>query len=353
MDLIARLKLLGHVLRDKGLKSSLNLCLSYFTLVCEPSRVGTTPIYLQVEPTTRCNLRCTMCYGKYGRRVCDDLSLDNFKEIVSQFPHVIKIHLQGIGEPFLNKDVFKMIRYAKSKGIQMDLATNTTLIDKDLAREIIAAGLDYIELSIDSPVAATYEAIRVGAAFENVVRNVKNLVEAKGNLKKPEIKILSVVQDESVGEMPQLVEFAHKLDVKSIMFIHLQPWDKDHVKQRHPDEETFTRRFEGAIPKAQRLAKRYGIYLDLSSPPGEYASRECKRPWLSTSILADGYVVPCCRVISPEEINFGNVFQEDFKDIWNSTKYMAFRKSLKGASRPAACDNCYFYYRNPLSRDHI
>jgi len=197
-----------------------------------------------------------------------------------------------------------MIRYAKSKGIQTDLATNATLIDKEVAREIIASGLDYIELSIDSPVAATYEAIRVGAAFDSVVRNVKNLIEAKGDLKKPEIKILTVVQDENVGELPQLLEFANQLGMNSIMFIHVQPWDKGRAKRRHPDEETFTRRFEGAIPEAQRLAKKYGIYLDFSSP------QENMRPGPASGMAINfnpgGRLCrACCRVITPEEINFG------------------------------------------------
>jgi radical SAM protein with 4Fe4S-binding SPASM domain len=246
-----------------------------------------------------------------------------------------------------------MIEHAKSKGIKVELASNATLLEKKLASRIVESNLDYIELSIDSPVAETYERIRTGAKFEKVEENIKNLVEARGVRKKPDIKILAVVQDENVCEMPELINFAARHSIYSVMMIHVQPWSRGHEKKAHARESQFRARFNESMIKAKEEAQKKGVYLDISSPSRPNAKRACKRAWLSTSILADGHVVPCCRVISPESISFGNIFEQDFRTIWNSKKYQAFRKVLKASRRPSACVDCYFYGRNPLKRDHI
>lgn len=353
MKFKTKLNMLIETLRIKGLKDLLNLCLNYFTLKLEPERVWTEPIYLQLEPTTRCNLKCKMCYGSYERRICDDLTLEGFQKIINQFPRLIKIHLQGIGEPLLNKNIFKMIRYAKSKGIKIDLATNATLIDLNMAKEIVSSGLDYIEFSIDSSTPQIYEEIRSGANFEKVVSNIKNLIKEKGDSKKPEMKIITLVMNETVDEIPQMVKFVHQLGINSLLLIQVQPWDENHLKKLYKDEINFTQRAKKSMLEAKKVAKELKVYLDLTTPITTGLVRGCKRPWISVSVLCDGYVVPCCRVINPDEINFGNVFKDNFKDIWNSVKYKAFRKALKGDFRPTVCNNCYFYYRNPMDRDHV
>jgi len=350
MKFKTNLALFSETLKNRGIKTCLNLCLNYFIMRLEPDRIRAEPVYLQVEPTVRCNLKCKMCYK---RKPCDDLRIEDFVKIVDQMPNLIKVHLQGIGEPFLNKAIFKMIRYAKSKGIKTDLTTNATLIDPAVAEEIVLSGLDYIEFSIDSPTPQTYEGIRPGASLEKVTDNIKRLIERRGNLKNPKMKIVTVVMDENVEEVPEMVGFAHRLGVDSLCLIHVQLWGNDLLKKGYKVNTGFDGKFKEAMLKSEKTAKRLKVYLDLSTPPAGDMTRLCKRPWLSSSVLADGYVVPCCRVVSADEINFGNLLKEPFKDIWNSPKYLSFRRALKSDTRPDACKNCYYYYRDPMSRDHI
>ena len=75
------------------------------------------PKEIQIEPTINCNLDCIMCNKKARERGSKNMTLNEFKIILSQFPDLKKIHLHGIGEPFMNKDFLNMIKFAKQKKI--------------------------------------------------------------------------------------------------------------------------------------------------------------------------------------------------------------------------------------------
>ena len=83
------------------------------------------------------------------------MDLDLFHKVIDDlgdFENKIKsISLHKDGEPFLNKNLGKMISYAKSKNVAYSIrtVTNGSLITKNRAREVIEAGLDGIKVSIE------------------------------------------------------------------------------------------------------------------------------------------------------------------------------------------------------------
>lgn len=70
-------------------------------------------------------------------------------------------------------------------------------------------------------------------------------------------------------------------------------------------------------------------------------TQKCAWPWGGTYISSDGYVVPCCLIADPHVYNFGNVFTQEFSQIWNNKKYRRFRKNIKANKIPSFCKNCY------------
>ena len=66
---------------------------------------------MEIEVTTRCNLKCIICEHTYWDEPNRDMSFEQFKGIVDQFPKLKWIGLTGIGESFINKDFMKMLRY--------------------------------------------------------------------------------------------------------------------------------------------------------------------------------------------------------------------------------------------------
>src|SRR3989304_1777545 len=83
------------------------------------------PTLLQIEPTNQCNLRCPMCYTVADRRPRDSMTFEEFKRVIDEVgDYTLLLQLWGWGEPFLNKDFCRMIRYAKTAGIKTITATN-------------------------------------------------------------------------------------------------------------------------------------------------------------------------------------------------------------------------------------
>ena len=70
-----------------------------------------------------------------------------------------------------------------------------------------------------------------------------------------------------------------------------------------------------------------GVALNLREFENTKNDSPCLVPWLSTYITAHGDVIPCCYLI--EKQIMGNIYADNFKDIWNNKKYVNFRRRLK------------------------
>ncbi len=138
------------------------------------------PILLAIEPTSICNLRCTMCFQvdeklSKSRDNMGFMDFNLYKQIIDDATanDLCAIVLASRGEPTLHKDIFKMIRYAKDQGIlDVKMNTNATRLTPDRSRELLESGLDTLVFSVDAAVKEDFERIRVGAKFEKVVENI-------------------------------------------------------------------------------------------------------------------------------------------------------------------------------------
>ena len=79
------------------------------------------PTILQVEPTNRCNLRCTLCPVTEGlERPAGSMDPDLFKRLIDEVAgHVFLVLFWEWGEPFVNARIYEMISYARQKGIKL------------------------------------------------------------------------------------------------------------------------------------------------------------------------------------------------------------------------------------------
>ena len=60
----------------------------------------------------------------------------------------------------------------------------------------------------------------------------------------------------------------------------------------------------------------------------ENKKKFCRKPWMETSVNWNGDVFPCCAVHTEAKDRMGNIFEQDFKEIWNGEKYIAARKEM-------------------------
>ncbi|GAF75307.1 unnamed protein product, partial [marine sediment metagenome] len=141
-----------------------------------------------IESTNICNLRCPLCPTGAGKlpHHAGKMSFDLFKKIIDQIgPYLYEVQLMGFGEPLLNEDIFKIVKYAKNYPMKVRFNTNLTILDKDMARELVGSGLDNLTVSIDGVTQKTYEQYRVGGDLDTVLGNLKLLLDTKKELSIP------------------------------------------------------------------------------------------------------------------------------------------------------------------------
>lgn len=132
------------------------------------------------EITKRCNLRCAHCRAVPQTSASpEELSLAEGFELIDAIAEVGQpiLVLTG-GEPLLRRDVFDLATYGNWRGLPMALATNGTLVRRDVARDIVEAGFQRVSISLDGPDAGSHDDFRrVPGAFDKTVDGFIHLKE--------------------------------------------------------------------------------------------------------------------------------------------------------------------------------
>ncbi|GEM_PF-432645 len=323
-----------------------NAALQYADIFLRRKEARALPQSIQVETTTKCNLHCKMCEHTYLKQKLDDMGLEKFKKIIDKMPWLKDLNLTGIGEGLLNKDFLEMVKYAKGKGIRVWFNDNMTLLKGKKIDEVINANVDAIVVSLDGATKKTYEDIKRGSSFENVVANIKQINKRKKELgrKKPEVLLNVIMMRENLQELSQMPAFAKSLDIRGITFGRLLSFKENSASSLSLPE------LNGVYPKIKKAAKKFGIRAILPSLASN--KWECSFPWTTFYVSSNGSVAPCCYVTQRgnrdilEKNSFGNIFAQDFSDIWNSQKYKAFRTAFGRGQVPDVCKPCYRFQRN-------
>jgi radical SAM protein with 4Fe4S-binding SPASM domain len=269
-------------------------------------KVADFPIDVMVESTNQCNLKCIMCYHsdplipfqQDGRSKY--MNLDLFKKIVDECSEnkLYSMKLSFRGEPFMNKSFINMVKYAKSKNIlEVSSLTNATLLTKEKAQQIIDLGLDQLIISMDGLTKKTYETVRIKSNYDTVIKNIHNLLELRGNKKKPFVRMQYTEVEENRHETKDFYDYwKNKVDEVSISY---------YVE--------FS-----SLEKSKASKNEIPIYDGFS----------CEQLWQRVVILSDGRVSLCGTDIVPNAI-VGDVNHQSIKEIWNSKKLNKIRNLHK------------------------
>ncbi len=347
MGLGSKFRLLkDHLQRHPG--SLVNIARSGTDLALEPDRTLGSPTFLEIEPTIQCNLKCIFCVNPFLTRARAQLSLEQFRKILDQFPSLMKISLVGIGESFMNRDLFKMIQEARSRGIEIGTTTNGTILTDAILQEILSSDLQWLNFSLDGATKTTYERLRPGAVFEKVLANIQRVAAAvaESPQPRPALTVWFVANKENIQELPQMIPLVQELGVHRLSTQGLHYWG-------HPDfhdravQASAIQDLKGTLLRVERQAAESGVEFNWQNFPDQTAARGCKWPWKGSYITADGFVTPCCENGSdPDRINFGNLFERPYAEIWNSEKYRQFRRQLRSTTeRPDICVDCPSYHK--------
>lgn len=325
------------------------------------------PRYVQVEPVGQCNLRCRMCpiqFRKDGPPYGPPafMPFATFTRLVDEFEGVEELHLQGLGEPMMHPRFFDMVAHAATRGIAVSTNSNLTLLTERGATRCVTSGLAWLHVSIDGATAPTYEAIRVRARFDRVVRNVERIVAARRRLgsSTPRLRLVAVAMRRNLSELPDLVRLARRLEVEAMFVQHLSHDFGESSLPAHyrpmrefVDAETLLgedpARVEACFAEARAAAAEVGVALRLPRtaprphPPGTPGRARCDWPFTGAYVSYDGLAMPCCMVATPDRIHFGSMARSGVRAVWESAAYAAFRTRLDSDDPPEVCRSCSLY----------
>ena len=292
-----------------------------------------SPTLFNIETTNYCNMKCVMCPRTTTMQrkniwindgMFEDM-LDNIKvhknedlnkfwdwlEKDAKFNHkevsengfyfsVVSrcLILHGYGEPFLDKYLIKRLKACKEKNIPTYFSCTPATMTIDKAVEAMENGLTVLKFSLDAMDDEKIKAIRGKKAnYNESIEKIFKLIKIK---KERGFKTLLV---------PCMIAFDSKEESLKLHKKFLDFWKNEDVY---------------AYVKSQDNRWYFEQNKDLKNM-SHYAKQYCEFPWTSTTVMAEGNVVPCTQ-ISNNEIVLGNVKENSLKNIWNGEKYNELRK---------------------------
>jgi len=298
------------------------------------------PQSAQIEVTTKCNFNCIYCSRQSlnKERLNRDMTFEQFKRIIDQIP-LRSVKLQGLGEPFLNKNIGQMAQYAKSRGINVTTTSNGSIVPDINTLKFF----DEIRISFDSANKLTFESLRRGAHFDSILNNITELIRIKNENKlRLRLALTMVVSHLNYFEMEEAAKIAFELGVEELGFVEVENWYIPSQREFPVNSEFVKRAREKHAEiesKVLELRKRYKS-LDIAYLSSAKRKRTCPWSFYYTFITVDGYMTPCCIRMDKDVFYFGNVFQTAFAEIWNNEKMRRFREAnIKDLPNPV-CDLC-------------
>ena len=258
------------------------------------------------------------------------------------------VHLQGWGEPLIQKGFLSFVRLLKQEGINTSFTTNGSVMTKNLAEELLESGVDGITFSMAGSCSTTQDELRGAGTFSLLLNSIATFVSARERYHQgcSQIAVSYLLTPETVQELPQAVSWCRRVGVDVFVTVHLTqsagpvqdnlaflPSKKESSKYRYLRFRTNTRALFG---KMQINMKPF--YPTMTSVCD-------KNPISSLFINANGDVSPCVFHAPPvkneiawrrngidayqKALVMGNVNDLTLKEIWESERYKAFREKYK------------------------
>lgn len=173
------------------------------------------------EVTKGCNLRCIHCRATATELSSpSDLPTSVALAIIDQIAAAANpiLVLSG-GEPLFRSDIFQLARYATDKKLRVALATNGTLVTKEVARMIVDSGVKRVSISLDGADAVTHDSFRgIPGAFDAAVHGLRNL-KALGM----SVQINMTIARHNAHQLPEVLQLARNLGADALHTFLLVP----------------------------------------------------------------------------------------------------------------------------------
>lgn len=287
------------------------------------------PISYSIEPTNHCNLKCPECPSGLGSltRPLGLLKYDEFKNWIDQIKSTgFYVQLFFQGEPFINKQLPRMIKYAQENKVYISISTNGHFIDLTNVDFILDNSPDKLIYSVDGLDEESYQNYRVGGTFKQTDEGLRALIKRKNErgLKKPFIEFQFIVMKQNEHQLDEVLNYGKEAGVDKVVFKTMQISNYENAVKFLPSNKKYSRYIvENGSYKIKNKMKNH-----------------CFALWRTSVITWDGKVVPCC-FDKDAEYNLGSLNRKSFQQIWKSEEYNKFRQRVLDSRKSInICTNC-------------
>jgi len=278
--------------------------------------------YIRISITDRCNLRCVYCMPSGGVKFLEHKDILQYEEIarilrVAVHAGVRKVRITG-GEPLVRKNIISLIKMIKSiEGIhQLSLTTNGMLLER-YAEELADAGLDRVNVSLDSLKTERYREITRGGDLEAVLRGIEAAERAGLTPIKINMVPIRGLNDDEIGEFAKITLTAPY----QVRFIEFMPFVTEDIWNREKfisseEIQSLVEQIGTLVPATMKKTgpARYFRFegsagvVGFISPISNHFCKECNR----LRLTADGKLRPC--LFSETEIDLKPALRSNGSD---------------------------------------
>lgn len=298
------------------------------------------PIEIEISPSGACNHRCVFCAVDYigyeSNFLKKDIILKNIKQMRKN--GLKSVVCSGEGEPLLNKNMPDIANGIKQFGVDVAMSTNGVLFTKDVVNECLGA-FTWIRFSIASMEEVSYEKIQRGKTGD--LEKVKsNLVDAITIKKEKNFNTSLGVQCLLLPDtMFQLPDMARQLREIGVDYLTIKPFSQ-HLHSNNILKIDYEAMLELEEEIKQYATEDFAIYFRANAMKkmhNEKSYEVCYGLPFMTHIDAKGNVWPCIAHIGKDELCYGNIYEQTFKEIWEGKKRQEVMQHLNNIEINKIC----------------
>lgn len=323
-------------------------------LVDKSYRLGKTqlsfsPSSINMMMIDLCNSQCIMCGSDYKCEGSSErINLEKVKRIYSHLcvNELYEVIYGGGGEPFLNHELGDIAEYTRFviPHVQHTVITNLVYYNGLTVTKLLNAGANVL-ISCNAASESTYKEISGIHAFNQVIENIKKIIEASKRLNSDSSITLSIIlMRQNIAELSQFIQMAHDLGVKRVkaMYVRIYP---EHYRKKtgknnliaELDSLFYHKSLSNKeINNAKNLAKKLKIKFEHPPLFGQIKPPvpHCKDPWKSIFINFNGDLFPCAageimfmKKVLNKKYQTGNILEKPIEEIWNNSFWQELRKT--------------------------
>ncbi|GEM_PF-5187601 len=300
-----------------------------------------SPNLIFIDVTPFCNLKCVHCYSGKLRNVTE-IPFFKLKVLIDTFAKMNVFSVDIVGrEPFVRKDILKIIKYIKSKNIMVNIATNATLLTEEIVAELSTIGVGKIQVSIDHSDSRIHNTFRRNKCYNKTLAGIKLLT--KYNI---DVVVCTTLTNFNFADLENIIKIIIPLNVKYYR-----------VRMLIPDERSkkylvTKKQYKSVVKDIFNLNKKYKEDIIIRQLPHSFLLSK-NIPYLTDKDIS----VPCASCVSRLSVTYdlkatpcialSDIYSENinnnFKLIWKNGKiisqWRSIFKNIKGK-----CSICGYRY---------